>query len=221
MPRKYGNLKGESLTGLCDFWHPSVHLDHKSESGCKYGDKCKFLNTEAGEQPSKKLKERWRKRNGGFVERDSSIWLCLMKAFRERRCCGKIENWDQITQSSSPNLDASRKISGKEWSIARNHSKVRISGAKSMGSQSRGKNLKTKSQNRSGTPAETPGNWQRMFTRKLGQCRHTSSTKPDGRHFVIDSGASVYMLSKKDLSSAELETLKRSRSSITVVTANW
>ena len=91
MPHKYGNLKGESLTGLCDFWHPSVHLDHKSESGCKYGDKCKFLNTEAGGQPSKKLKERWRKRIGGFVDRDSSIWLCLMIAFRERRCCGKIE----------------------------------------------------------------------------------------------------------------------------------
>ena len=40
VPHKDDNLKGESLTGLCDFWHPSVHLDHKSESGCKY---CKFL----------------------------------------------------------------------------------------------------------------------------------------------------------------------------------
>ena len=89
-----------------------------------------------------------------------------------------------------------------------------------MGSQSRGKDLKTKSWNRSGTPAETPGNWQRMLTPKLGHCLHTSSTKPNGRHFVIDSGASVHMLSKKDLSSAELQTLKRSRSSLTVVTAN-
>ena len=46
-----------------------------------------------------------------------------------------------------------------------------------------------------------------------------SSTKPEERHFVIDSGASMHMLSKKDLWSGELETLKRSRSPITVVTA--
>ena len=41
-------------------------LNHESESGCKYGDKCKFLHTEAGGQPSKKSKERWRKRIGGL-----------------------------------------------------------------------------------------------------------------------------------------------------------
>ena len=47
-----------------------------------------------------------------------------------------------------------------------------------------------------------------------------SSTNPEEREFVIDSGASVHMLSKKDLSSGELETLRRSRNPITVVTAN-
>ena len=48
----------------------------------------------------------------------------------------------------------------------------------------------------------------------------SSSKQPEERHFVIDSGASMHMLSKKDFSSGELETLKRSRSPITVVTAN-
>ena len=48
----------------------------------------------------------------------------------------------------------------------------------------------------------------------------TSSTNPEERQFVIDSGASMHMLSKKDLRSGELETLKRSRFTITVVTAN-
>ena len=38
--------------------------------------------------------------------------------------------------------------------------------------------------------------------------------------FVIDSGASMHMLSKKDLSSDEMETLRRSRAPTTVVTAN-
>ena len=49
----------------------------------------------------------------------------------------------------------------------------------------------------------------------------SSSKKPEKREFVIDCGASMHMLSKKDLSSGELEeTLKRSRSPITAVTAN-
>ena len=38
--------------------------------------------------------------------------------------------------------------------------------------------------------------------------------------FVDDSGASVHMLSKKDLSSDELDILRRSRTPTTVVTAN-
>ena len=47
-----------------------------------------------------------------------------------------------------------------------------------------------------------------------------SSTNPEEREFVIDCRASMHMLSKKDRSSGELETLRRYRKPITVVTAN-
>ena len=40
------------------------------------------------------------------------------------------------------------------------------------------------------------------------------------REFVVYSGASMHMLSKKDLNSAELETVRVSKSPTTVVTAN-
>ena len=40
------------------------------------------------------------------------------------------------------------------------------------------------------------------------------------REFVVDSGASMHMISKKDLNSAELETVTTSRSPTTVFTAN-
>ena len=46
------------------------------------------------------------------------------------------------------------------------------------------------------------------------------SQNTDKRMFVVDSGASVHMLSKKDLSSDEMDTLRRSRNPTTVVTAN-
>ena len=47
-----------------------------------------------------------------------------------------------------------------------------------------------------------------------------TSKYPQERAFVVDSGASMHMLNKKDLSSEELETLLRSRTPTVVVTAN-
>ena len=47
-----------------------------------------------------------------------------------------------------------------------------------------------------------------------------SPKQPEEREFVVDSGASMHMVSKKDLHSAELETLRTSRSPTTVMTAN-
>ena len=61
--------------------------------------------------------------------------------------------------------------------------------------------------------AETHGSWQRMSF-------NPKRRKQKDREFVIDSGASMHMLRKRDLSSGELETLRRSRNSMTVVTAN-
>ena len=46
------------------------------------------------------------------------------------------------------------------------------------------------------------------------------SKNTEERMFVVDSGASMHMLSKKDLSSDEMDTLRRSRTRTTVVTAN-
>ena len=47
-----------------------------------------------------------------------------------------------------------------------------------------------------------------------------TSKLPEERMFVIDSGASMHMLSKSDSSSDELDTLRRSRTPVTVKTAN-
>ena len=43
-----------------------------------------------------------------------------------------------------------------------------------------------------------------------------SIKEPEEREFVVDSGASMHMVSKKDLNSAELETLRTSRSPFVV-----
>ena len=46
------------------------------------------------------------------------------------------------------------------------------------------------------------------------------SKNTEERMYVVDSGASMHMLSKKDLSSDEIESLRRSTNPTTVVTAN-
>ena len=52
------------------------------------------------------------------------------------------------------------------------------------------------------------------------RCLPASTLKPEEREFVVDSGASMHMISKKDLHSAELETLTKSCSPTIVITAN-
>ena len=47
-----------------------------------------------------------------------------------------------------------------------------------------------------------------------------STKEPEERLFVVDSRASMHMVSKRDFSSAELETMRTSRSPTTVMTAN-
>ena len=52
------------------------------------------------------------------------------------------------------------------------------------------------------------------------RCHLASTLKPEEREFVVDSGASMHMISKKDLSNAEMDTLTKSRSLTIVITAN-
>ena len=60
-----------------------------------------------------------------------------------------------------------------------------------------------------------------FFSPSENRCLPAPSTlKPEEREFVVDSGASMHMISKKDLNSAELETVTTSRSPTTVKTAN-
>ena len=47
-----------------------------------------------------------------------------------------------------------------------------------------------------------------------------STIKPEERELVVDSGASMHMISKKDLNSAVLETVTTSRSPTTAITAS-
>ena len=59
-----------------------------------------------------------------------------------------------------------------------------------------------------------------FFSPSENRCLPASTLKPEEREFVVDSSASMHMISKKDLNSAEMETLTKSCSLAIVITAN-
>ena len=59
-----------------------------------------------------------------------------------------------------------------------------------------------------------------FFSHSENKCLPASVLKLEEREFVVDSGASMHMISKKDLSDAEMDTLTKSCSPTIVTTAN-
>ena len=60
----------------------------------------------------------------------------------------------------------------------------------------------------------------RFFSPSENRCLPASTLKTAEREFVVDSGASMHMISKKDLNDAEMDTLTKSCSPTIVITAN-
>ena len=85
---------------------------------------------------------------------------------------------------------------------------------------------------KSKVPAKQRGSWPEVYQNlrrknkatflspSENRCLLASSLKLEEREFVVDSGASKYMISKKDLNDAEMDTLTKSCSPTTVITAN-
>ena len=59
-----------------------------------------------------------------------------------------------------------------------------------------------------------------FFSPSENWCLPVLTLKPEEREFVVDSGASMHIISRKDLSKAEMETLTKSCSPTIVITAN-
>ena len=58
-----------------------------------------------------------------------------------------------------------------------------------------------------------------FFSPSENRCLPASTLRPEERELVVDSGASMHMISKKDLSDAEMDTLTKSCSPTIVITA--
>ena len=159
-----------------------------SESRCKYGDKCKFLHTEAGGQPKKKSKKVGAQGSVASLK-DFSIGLCV------------------------PRLSSGKFILREDGKLGSNHTgkfskttmrpvKIREKKGQSQGiihkcePQERNpwtpkfdERTQDESKKRSVAPAETPGNWQRMFINSkkgVQKIRSTLLPKLGGAGTLVD-----------------------------------
>ena len=66
------------------------------------------------------------------------------------------------------------------------------------------------------TPAKQHGIWREKYYKLKAEDKTTFSKNTEARMFVVASGASMHMLSKKDIRSDEMDTLRRSRNPTTV-----
>ena len=85
---------------------------------------------------------------------------------------------------------------------------------------------------KSKVPAKQRGSWPKVYSKLKEQeraaffspsenrCLSASNLKPEEREFVVDSGASMHMISNKDLSDTETDALTKSCSPTIVITAN-
>ena len=91
--------------------------------------------------------------------------------------------------------------------------------------------LRRRQSGKSMVPAKQRGSWPKtlklkeqeratFFSPSENRCLLASTLKPEKREFVVDSGASMHMISKKDLNDAEVDTLTKSCSPTTVINAN-
>ena len=121
IPCRYRNCNNPS----CSYWHFPACQNHKSQTGCKHGNKCCFRHVEADEKPSKKSKNGGAKGTVALLIESFQFELCVSRSSSEkiysteRRKIG-IETRRQILQGHlAPN-----KNSGKKGSIAMDYSKV-------------------------------------------------------------------------------------------------
>ena len=92
--------------------------------------------------------------------------------------------------------------------------------------------LRRRQSGKSKVPAKQRGSWPKVFLKFKEQERATFFSpsenrclfalvlKFEEREFVVDSGASMHMISKKDLSDVEMHILTKLCSFMTVITAN-
>ena len=227
-------LKGTCTNSFCERWHPPVCLFYKSENGCRFGEKCSYAHRQVDEQPTKRSQKN-----------DDKSAVAMFKITRQLGCVFQDMEPPKSTTILRKSSNRLKQIRCVQFTKAvLRHANIRDQnpslGMICPGDPHQRNPNAPKFEDRSQEETE----WQEQGAREAAwklaknvlkikehqraaffsspenRCLPASNLKPEEREFVVDSGASMHMVSKKDLNSAELDTLTTSRSPTTVITAN-
>ena len=150
-------------------------------------------------------------------------WVAYFRIWSRRslhRFCGRAQTWRETNPTCKihEGYCASHKNS-RPKSFAPTLQNLRIG-------------LRRRQSGKSKVPAKQRGSWPKVYLNsrskkeqhsshfRKNRCLTASTLKPEEREFVVHSGASMHMISKKDLSDTEMDTLTKSCSPTNVITAN-
>ena len=200
--------------------------DYKSGNRCTYRSDCLYRHADGEEKPIKKSKKE-----------STQGAVAILKEKIQSKEVYSAESW----ANENERFDGTHHIilrthlvrnsnSGKNGHLETISKKVNLMSEILARPSLRKKHLR-KPQDKKSVPAKQHGIW-REKTKLKAEDKATFhspvkikapvlvSTNTEERMFVVDSGASMHMLSKKDLSSDDMDTLRRSRTRTTAVTAN-
>ena len=227
-------FKGICNNSFCEKWHPPECLFYKTKSGCRFGEKCSLAHRQVDEQPTKRSKKN-----------DDKSAVAMLKITRQLGCVlQEMEPWksSSILRKSSNILKPIQSVKFTK-AIAR-HTKIRDQNP-SLGKICPG-DLHQRDPNpaKFEDPSQEETEWHERCAREAAwrlakrvlkfkekhrttffspsdkRCLLASTLKLEEREFVVDSGASMHMISKKDLNSVDMDTLTKSCSHTIVITAN-
>ena len=226
-----GFLKGTCTNSFREKWHLPECLFCMSDNGCGFGEKCSYAHRQVDEQPSKKCKKNGDKSAVAMLK--ITRWVPYFRIWSSRslhRFCGRAQTyWSQsdVFDTLKPcyvMLTLETRIHRLEWfaqviltSVTPLLQNLRIC-------------LRKSRNGKSDVPVKQRGGWLKASSNKKrsiklhsshlrkNKCLPALTLKPEEREFVVDSGASMHMISKKDLS--EMDTLTKSCSPAIVITAN-
>ena len=194
-------------------------LDYKSDKGCKYGDKCRFRHVEVDVQTSKKLKKSGVTGSVAFFFGVYTIGFCVScfsseKIYStERRKIG-IESHRRTRGTTSQ--FGTEKVH-REASFRKCEFHERNPCAPKFAERTRDETLH---QERCACRVAWDLANHVCKLKKTDNAAFYYPFEARAMRAPTDSGASRHMLCKKELSWDEMETLRRSRNSTTVVTAS-
>ena len=220
-------LKSTCTELPCDKWRLPECQFEKSESGCKFGAACSFPHWRVEEQPNTKPNKGGDKsavaavkdvRHLGCVVQDAEPPESSLSSRKGPKVLGPIRRvrftratlrqsniaWSDSTQKSSSaqplRYENWRQISGRDWKPGAMRPRRRVETCQ--------EHLQARREGQS-----------YILSRSDEEFAAASVIKAEER-VVVDSGANMHTVNKRDLNSAELETMRMSKNPTMVMTAN-